>query len=491
MEGILFPVRVTVMAGKIKLSFHIRVLLTVTAICWILTGTFMTFQYQREKVFKAKLLDATLQMHNMRILEDIRNGEKPDEVVARIEAPVKDLRITLIDRDGNVVYDNNDNTPFPSSNHNSRPEIINARTKGEGYAVERFSESDDLNYFYSARLGNNGTVIRSAVPYSHTLSEFLRADISLIWIMAALTFAMSIIAFFATRKISLSIQRLNSFAAKAERGEKIYCGEYFPHDELGSIASHIVRLYAQRDEQHRAALRLQEDKTRLKKQLTNNINHELKTPVASILVCLDLIEDHPEIPETKKAEYIHRIRTNAQRLNSLLKDIAAITRMDEGSGMIGKADLHLTSLIMDIVEEERLKTDMTIKCDIPDLMIYGNRQMLESIFRNLIDNAIAYSGASLLTIEANSEGNFRVSDNGCGIPSEHLPHIFERFYRIDKGRSRAAGGTGLGLSIVRNAVAIHGGDIKANSLNGLSFDFKLAGTYINPAAQPKVNKNVT
>lgn len=468
------------MAGKIKLSFHTRVLLTVIAVCWILVGTFMAFQYHREKDFKASLLNSRLQMHNMRILEDIGQGEDIDNVIARIGTPMDGLRITLIDRDGDVIYDNNDQTPFPSTNHNSRPEIMKARANGEGYAVDRFSASDDINYFYSARLGSNGAVIRSAVPYSHTLSEFLQADSTILWIMGALTAAMSLIAFMATRKISLSIERLNNFAAKAERGERIYCGESFPHDELGSIASHIVKLYVQRDEQHREALRLQQDKVRLKKQLTNNINHELKTPVASILVCLDLIEDHPELPEVKKNEYIGRIRTNAMRLNALLKDVAAITRMDEGSGLIEKTDIDLTSLITDIVEEEKLKTDMTIKVSIPDLKINGNRQLLESIFRNLIDNAIAYSGATELSIKADQSGNFKISDNGCGISSEHLPHIFERFYRVDKGRSRAAGGTGLGLAIVRNAIIIHGGEIKARSINGLTFDFNL-----------KVNKNVT
>lgn len=168
------------------------------------------------------------------------------------------------------------------------------------------------------------------------------------------------------------------------------------------------------------------------------------------------------------------------RLNALLKDVAAITRMDEGSGLIEKTDIDLTSLITDIVEEEKLKTDMTIKVSIPDLKINGNRQLLESIFRNLIDNAIAYSGATELSIKADQSGNFKISDNGCGISSEHLPHIFERFYRVDKGRSRAAGGTGLGLAIVRNAIIIHGGEIKARSINGLTFDFNL-----------KVNKNVT
>lgn len=466
------------MAGRVKFSFHTRVLLTVLALCWILVGTAMVFQYRREKEFKAQLLDTRLQMHNNRIVDDLRQGESIDSIVRRIGVPVEHLRVTLIDRKGNVVYDNT--SPHPTANHNTRPEVIEARANGTGHAVARLSQSDDINYFYSARLADNGMVVRSAAPYTHSLTDFLKADSTMLWIMVALTLAMSLVGFIVTRKISLSITRLNDFAHKAERGERIYSDEAFPNDELGSIAGNIVKLYVQREQQHRQALLNEQDKIRLKKQLTNNINHELKTPVASILLCLDLLHDHPELTPAQKEEFMDKIRHNAQRLNSLLKDVSTITRMDEGADVIEKTETDLTTLIREIVEESRLRTNMKITLDIPDLSITGNRPLLESIFRNLIDNAIAYSGASEMIISADPEGNFSVSDNGCGIAPEHLPHIFERFYRIDSGRSRAAGGTGLGLSIVRNAVAIHGGSIKPFSINGLAYKFKL-----------KVNKKAT
>lgn len=468
------------MAGRIRLPFSMRVFLTVLALCWMLAGIFMLLQYQRERDFRASLLDARLRMHNERIIEDIRLGQDIEDIVARIGTPVDGLRVTLIDSDGNVLYDSGKHVPPPSDNHNGRPEVRAARESGSGHAVARLSESDGVNYFYSARLGDDGMVVRSSAPYTHSLTDFLRADSSLLWMMAALTLVMSLAVFLSTRKISLSITRLHHFAQRAERGERIYNDEAFPDDELGSIASNIVQLYAQRDEQHSKALRLEQDKIRLKKQLTNNINHELKTPVASILLCLDLLEDHPQLPPEKKREFMDRIRANTLRLNALLKDVATITRMDEGPGMIEKEEVDLSGLITEVVEEERLKTAMDISLDIPPLSIYGNRTLLESIFRNLIDNAIAHSGATQMRISADADGNFTVSDNGCGIDAEHLPHIFERFYRVDKGRSRAAGGTGLGLSIVRNAVALHGGDIRAESAGGLTLAFSL-----------KVHKNAT
>lgn len=469
------------MAGKIRFPFHLRVFVAVLAICWSLVGLFMVLQYHREKEFKQQLLDTQLQMNNRQIIEALSRGDDINRIVHSVVSPIENLRISVIDSLGNLIYDNKENLFItPATNHNNRPEIVDARRDGVGNSVERLSQSDDLHYFYSARLGVNGIVVRTAVPYSHTLTDYLKADATLLWIMAVLTLVMSLVAFLYARKISLTIKRLSNFARKAQNGDYIYDEDAFPNDELGSIASNIVHLYMERDEHYKAAIKNEQDKIRIKKQLTNNINHELKTPVASIMLCLDLIEDHPEVSDEKKRDIMQKIRHNVNRLDSLLKDVATITRMDDGKNVIEKEEIDLTALINDIVDEERGKTSMRIKVAVPQLKINGNRALLDSIFRNLIDNAIAYSGADEMTIQADEAGNFHVCDNGCGISPEHLPHIFERFYRIDTGRSRAVGGTGLGLSIVKNAVALHGGEISAQSAGGLSFFFNL-----------KLNKNAT
>ena len=190
-------------------------------------------------------------------------------------------------------------------------------------------------------------------------------------------------------------------------------------------------------------------------------------------MCADLLRDHPELPEAKRMEFMDRIHSNARRLSLLLNDVSTLTRMDEGAEEITKEPVDLSQLVKDVVDDERVRTTMEITIDVPPLKIEGNRQLLESIFRNLIGNAIAYSGGTKIEVRADSDGNFVVKDDGTGIPEVHLEHIFERFYRIDKGRSREAGGTGLGLAIVKNAVAMHGGDIKAVNDHGLRFDFKL------------------
>ncbi len=459
------------MVGRIKLPFQARVIIAVVAIFWVMIIVFTLFQYGREKQFKADLLNARLQMHNSRIIEDMQAGNSIEDILSRISQPMEDLRITLIDADGNIVYDNQGK--IIATNHNSRPEIVAARAKGYGYTIARVSEADENSYFYSAQLGDNGLVVRSAAPYSYTLSETLEADRTVWWIMIPMTLIIICLGFWASHRISVSIKRLNRFAEKAERGESVYSGESFPNDELGSIASNIVKLYVQREEQHRETIKLEQDKTRLKKQLTNNINHELKTPVTSILVSLDLLDDHPEMTEEKKQEIMGRIRQNARRLNSLLQDISTITRMDDGQSMIEMKPIDLTQLIDEIVEEARLRTDMKINVSVPRLTMLGDRNLVGSIFRNLIDNAINYSGGTEINVKADDAGNFRLWDNGVGVGQEHLSRIFERFYRVDEGRSRSAGGTGLGLSIVRNVVILHGGTIRAKSVKGLLFEFNL------------------
>lgn len=456
---------------KLTVSFRYRFLFIILAISWALAGTLLIFQYQREKKFRTELLDARLQADNAMIANGLRRGADIREIVGDLDSSVENPRVTVIGETGNVIYDSRG--MVSAANHNTRPEIAAARASGHGIATERHSESDGSTYFYSATLTDDGVVIRTAAPYTHSLETFLKADRSLIWIMLAITLIMSVVAFIVTGKISLSIRRLSAFAEQAERGEPVLSSEAFPNDELGNIASNIVKLYIQRDARHRDALRHEKEKIRIKKQLTNNINHELKTPVSAILVCIDVLADHPEIEESKKYELITLAKSNAQRLDTLLKDVADITRMDEGQEMIKKCEINLAESIINIINEYRMRTHIVIEANIPPMTIYGNRRLIESIFRNLFDNAIAYSGASRIILKADSQGNFCFSDNGSGISEEHLPHIFERFYRVDKGRSRESGGTGLGLAIVKNAVAIHGGTIRAVSLNGLSFYFNL------------------
>ena len=226
-----------------------------------------------------------------------------------------------------------------------------------------------------------------------------------------------------------------------------------------------------------------EKENRLRRELTHNISHELKTPVASILGYTDTILESPDISEDMKRLFIERTNVQAKRLSALLQDISALNRMDYAKDMIAVERVDVSALFADILQETTLavqRREMSVKNYLPqNIIVRGNRSLLYSIFRNLIDNAVNYAGQGT-TIEVSATEQqglwlFTFSDNGIGIPAEHLPRIFERFYRIDKGRSRDMGGTGLGLAIVKNAVQLHGGIINVSSpaTEGLTFEFTL------------------
>ncbi len=470
------------------MTYQKRLFFMLLTFSWVLVACFITFQYNREKQYKIDKLDGQLQLYN-RYLIDALTNDSIDFLALENRLPIDGMRVSVITTDGRLIFDNTLDS-LPGENHLSRHEIAEAMRVGHGYTVRRHSTSTHNNYFYSAtRRGD--TIVRSAVPYSVTLQEILDADRTFLWFMVGVTLIISVIGYFATRRIGRTIIRLNRFAERAEKGERIYDEEAFPRDELGSISNHIIRLYVrlqntmtERDREHNRVLHEQQEKTRIKKQLTNNINHELKTPVASIKLSLETILEHPNLSNEKRMHFIKQCFVQTQRLTNLLNDISSITRMDDGATKIEMERVDLRDVINEVVATaapalERAQMRVEVKLQ-QDLVIEGNRIYLTSIFRNLVDNAIAYSGGTLIriTTERESEGKLRfsVSDNGCGIPEEHLERIFERFYRIDKGRSRLLGGTGLGLSIVRNAVQLHGGTIEATSRlgEGVKFRFSLS-----------------
>lgn len=226
-----------------------------------------------------------------------------------------------------------------------------------------------------------------------------------------------------------------------------------------------------------------EKENRMRRELTQNIAHELKTPVASILGYTDTILDSPEMTDEVKHQFIVRTNAQAHRLTTLLQDISTLNRMDYARDMITMERVNVSELFADIAEETALAMQhrqITLHNYLSQsIIVQGNYSLLYSIFRNLMDNAINYAGKHV-TIEVSAEQlpdcwSFTFKDNGIGIPAKHQNRIFERFYRIDKGRSRDMGGTGLGLSIVKNAVLLHGGNIMVGTpdTGGLAFEFTI------------------
>ena len=231
----------------------------------------------------------------------------------------------------------------------------------------------------------------------------------------------------------------------------------------------------------------QEQETRLKRQLTQNIAHELKTPVSSIRGYMETILS-TEMDENRKKMFMERCYAQSKRLTDLLRDISMLNRLDESKDLYDTDKTDLQKIITEVFNESQSalsERKMTVETrNLHDqMLINGNYSLLYSIFRNLTDNAIAYAGVGTkITIDCYLEDDnyyyFSFSDNGVGVPEEHLNRLFERFYRVDKGRSRKLGGTGLGLAIVKNAVLFHKGEIwvKNGSNGGLNILFSLRKT---------------
>lgn len=477
------------MASFYRSAYQQRLFLLVLLLAGVLTVCFVAFQHSRERHYKAEQLDDRLQLLNLRVAHALQQGEAADAIYHLHSQQLEGLRLTLIDTLGRVRYDSEchgEESTMP--NHLTRSEVSEALRFGEGHTIHRQSESVERDYFYSARL-EEGVIIRSALPYDWSLASTLSTDSRYLWYALLITLLILVVGYFVTSRLAENILRLRRFTEQLDRGEDISHTDPFPDDELGQISNHIVDLYARlqrasadAEREHASALREEQEKIRIKRQLTNNISHELKTPLSALKGYLETILLNPKMEDSLRTTFIEKSYRQSERLQELLQDIALVTRMEEAPHLIAREEIDLRMLIEETIcdlPKER-NSAMRITLDLPQSMpIYGNAPLLQSIFHNLAENALAYSSGrelSVRLIDRNGESyRLCVEDDGSGVEEHHLERLFERFYRVDKGRSRKLGGTGLGLSIVKNAVLFHGGSIEVKNRpeGGLRFLFTL------------------
>lgn len=466
-----------------RISVGSRLYLGVLGIFLLFALTFIIYQHQREKLYKISVLDAHLQDFNLQFSETVGLSPKVSERAVNQyirRNGTKGIRVTLIRPDGTVFFDTWRKDYKHIRNHANRMEVRQALAEGSGMAVDRKSSTVSQSFFYSATyFPSRNCIVRSALPYDDNLVSVLDTDKHYLWFAFVAVALLTLLLYRFTRRLGDNITKLRLFASRAARNESLEIQDLaeFPDDELGEIAERIIKIYKRYQ-------RTRREQDELKRQLTHNIAHELKTPVASIQGYLETIIGHPGMTSETQAMFIRRSYAQSQRLTSLLRDISALNLMDEVGGLYEREKVDISRMVGEIAQDTALQFEqrgMTFRNLLPEgIVVEGVRSLLYSVFRNLADNALAYAGeGTTVVVEAGETADgweFAFHDNGKGVAEEHLPRIFERFYRVDKGRSRALGGTGLGLAIVKNAVIMHRGSIRAVSseTGGLRFEFSLA-----------------
>lgn len=468
-----------------------------------------------------------------------------DEYVSQYRK--RGLRVTLIEAStGNVIYESSAPGGV-AANHGDRPEVVQAIEKGDGYDVRRLSSVVDEEFFYvaSSRPGYD-FVVRTSMPYEIALQGW-RNDALLMFAVAGIIIMLVLLIIYRIIKLArgaeLATQKLLQHLRTSQEGVAIFnskrrmlfanplfseYADFISSKHLGRVEDVLVqpefsrikrfidnegyfnnsvqetmvtdvvelsgRIFALRGVLFRDKgfeisindITAAEEQSRLKRQLTQNVAHEFKTPVCGIQGYLEtILQNYPDnMTQEQLMHFLERCHSQSNRLSTLVQDISQLNEMTSAVQKANKEQVDLSRVVARIFNEVGEKMDslgMSADNRLPaSLIVNADPSMLYSIFRNLIDNAMAYAGKGTTVTVACIRSDeqffyFTFSDNGAGVADEHLPRLFERFYRVDKGRSRKLGGTGLGLAIVKNAVALHGGTISARRAQGggLEFVFKL------------------
>ncbi|HOG19874.1 MAG TPA: HAMP domain-containing sensor histidine kinase [Salinivirgaceae bacterium] len=455
---------------KLLIGFFAIFLVYAFVIAWL--------QYYKEKEYQTNNQKETLRILATTAEKMLENSADTEEVLQYLP---QEVRLTLIDSDGGLVYDNIASNVV--ENHFGRPEIYSANYSNEGYAIRK-SSTTDQEYLYYARKCKDGSFLRLALPYVISWTNFIHFDNILLYIIVFLFFITLLVLVIITDKFDNVMRTLINFVTDVEKGNIDYNKIHFPDTHSGEIGRKIISLYKQLEDSKLQTIH-EKDKNRLMKQeMTNNIAHELKTPVSSIRGYLEILLNNKDIGFEKQQYFIERSHAQTLRLSNLIQDVALITKLEESANLFPKEKLDLYEIFEEAAtewEEVSKEQNVTIENRIPEKSFFaGNYNLMFSIFRNLIENSIRYAGDNIKIVvecveQDKTSYRLRYYDTGVGVNKEHLDKIFDRFLRIDKGRSRKSGGTGLGLSIVKHAVQFHGGTIVARNRpeGGLLFDFNI------------------
>ena len=374
--------------------------------------------------------------------------ELTDENVSKIDLSAEDLRITRIAADGTVLYDNIADIEL-MDNHLDRPEVQQAFKTGEAELMRRSDTVED-NTFYYALLMEDGTVIRVAREAGSLWSVFSSAFGWIVVVIVIMLILSIVVSRYLTEKLVKPIEEMTA--------DMDFYNNQPVYKELVPFMNTIRA-------QHEDILKA----SKMRQDFTANVTHELKTPLTAISGYAELMEAGMTDEEQVK-HFSKQIRQNSGRLLTLINDIIKLSELDSREDLVSLETVELSSLTkrcVDNLQVNAQKHDVKLSFDGEACKICANVDMMEELIINLCDNAIRYNdknGSVLVRVRKNEDNVIlSVKDNGIGIPKEHQERIFERFYRVDKSRSKETGGTGLGLAIVKHIVELHDARIEVNS----------------------------
>ena len=376
------------------------------------------------------------------VLEPLLERGAKDRIVTWCQAQRKrGIRVTIVDKSGAILVDT-DNT---NGNHGDRAEIQQAWTREEGVVVRRSATMGSYWLYCARRVGRH--VVRLAVPYNEV-----------------------------SRPVQLA---RNGLAAAAIIGA---CGVI--------LIFFLTRRLATRVELQAVQLEAARTNEAFRRDFTSNVTHELHTPLTAILGAVEMMDDAESLTAEDRADLRRIIRTQASRLNVLAKDVLSLARIENEQMEHNPrdfSDINIFNLVEKVRNlEEPRAAEKGVKLRVTyaeSAIVRGDSDLLEQALVNLIENALRYSGSDRIAMAARKNGDkleLSVTDYGIGIPARHLPHIFERFYRVDKARSRNLGGTGLGLAIVKHIALLHGGTASVESIQGARTTFRLTLPLVHP-----------
>lgn len=393
------------------------------------------------------------------VMEDLKNYAdvlSKSDILQEPEAKRYDfekdnVRTTVVTPEGQVIYDSNANVG-EMDNHAGRPEIKEALEKGEGQSIRRSSTMQRNTYYYTVRM-EDGNVLRVARE-SHSIWSILYRSLPVMAVMIVGLMAVCLLlSHYLTKSIVSPIEQMAADMNHIEESNV--------YEELAPFAATIRQ-------QHEAILA----NANMRQEFTANVSHELKTPLTAISGYSELIENGMASGQDA-IRFAAGIHQSAKRLLTLINDIIKLSELDVMEPEIAFESINLYELAQDTVEMMQMRAEdrsVILSMTGSPCRIQGDKQMIEELIYNLCDNAIAYNNiggmVDVCVGKAGEKVFLRVKDTGIGISKEHQERIFERFYRVDKSRSKSTGGTGLGLAIVKHIVAVHNAQLQLESEPG-------------------------